>query len=52
MSVPVPLEHPGVQAGRRSIVMIENVLNFAQGHTQLVEGMGCRVPGDVRFPAL
>lgn len=49
MFILISVEHPGVQAGRRRIVMIEDLLNFAQGHTQSVESMGGSVPGHMRF---
>jgi len=49
MFVLVPLEHPGVQAGCRGVIVVEDLLDFSQGDAQFVEGVGGGVPDHMRF---
>lgn len=49
MAILALFEPFGVNAGRGCVVVVENLLDFAQRHTQLIKGMGCGVPGHMRF---
>lgn len=49
MPVLTLFEDSGVQASRRSVVVIEDVLDFTQGNAELIERAGRGVPGHMRL---